>query len=209
MVQPGGLRGADAWVSVALQGDLGLRLCDRPAKNLCRRAGGAFRSSSLSCPRCWPARRVGCRLREWWEASATVGVFGLSGGQYIVGAVGIGIPAVGVVKIVRGWQTKSIDEMDLPPHRSARQLTVRLGQIGSIAKGASIGQIGALVVIAAIRFRPEEASGLDAALKALAAQPYGCLPAHRRGARVGRYGVFCCFDARYHRGITTRGGRRR
>jgi len=126
-------------------------------------------------------------------------VFGLPGGQYIVGAVGIGIPAVGVVKIVRGWQTKSIDEMDLPPHRSARQLTVRLGQIGSIAKGASIGQIGALVVIAAIRFRPEEASGLDAALKALAAQPYGCLPAHHRGARVGRYGVFCFFDARYHR----------
>jgi hypothetical protein len=49
--------------------------------------------------------------------------------------------------------------MDLPADRSTRQLTVRLGQIGSIAKGASIGLIGALVVIAAIRFRPDEASG--------------------------------------------------
>jgi hypothetical protein len=89
--------------------------------------------------------------------------------------------------------------MDLPPDRCARRLTVCLGQIGSIAKGASIGLIGALVVIAAIRFQPEEAFGLDAALKALAAQPYGCLPAHRRALGLAAYSVFCFFDARYHR----------
>jgi Domain of Unknown Function (DUF1206) len=170
------------------------------AKNPRRRAGGAFQAVIFVVPAVLAGgAAAGAGSGSSGKASATDGVFGLPGGRYIVGAVGIGIPAVGVVKIVRGWQTKSIDEMDLPPHRSARQLTVRLGQIGSIAKGASIGQIGALVVIAAIRFRPEEASGLDAALKALAAQPYGCLPAHRRGARVGRYGVFCFFDARYHR----------
>jgi hypothetical protein len=56
-----------------------------------------------------------------------------------------------------------------------------------------------LVVIAAIRFRPDESSGLDGALKALAAQPYGVLLLIVVALGLAAYGVFCFFDARYHR----------
>ena len=133
------------------------------------------------------------------QQRATAGVLGLPGGQFLVGAAGIAVLAVGVVKIVAGWQKKFRDDMNLPADRKTRDLTVRLGQVGFIAKGASIGLIGVLVVIAAIRFRPDESSGLDGALKALAAQPYGVLLLIVVALGLAAYGVFCFFDARYHR----------
>ena len=40
-------------------------------------------------------------------------------------------------------------------------------------EGVAIGLIGVLVVVAAVRFRAEEAPGMDAALRGLAAQPFG------------------------------------
>jgi Domain of Unknown Function (DUF1206) len=55
-----------------------------------------------------------------------------------------------------------------------------------------------LVVVAAVRFRAEEAPGMDAALRGLAAQPFGpfLLAAVVFGLLAS--GVFCFFDARYH-----------
>lgn len=133
------------------------------------------------------------------QQRATAGVLGLPAGQFLVGAVGIAILAVGIIKIVQGWRKKFRDDMDLPADHKARDLTVRLGQIGFIAKGASIGLIGVLVVVAAIRFRPDESSGLDGALKALAAQPFGIGLLIVVALGLAAYGVFCFFDARYHR----------
>ncbi len=133
------------------------------------------------------------------QQTATADVFGLPGGQFIVGAIGIGILAVGVVKAVEGWRKKFLDDMDVPSDRRAREVLGRLGQIGSVAKGVSIGLIGVLVVVAAIRFRPDEATGLDAALKGLAGQPFGPYLLIAVALGLGAYGVFCFFDARYHR----------
>ena len=75
----------------------------------------------------------------------------------------------------------------------------RTGQVGFIAKGLSVALIGILVVIAAIRFDPDEASGLDAALKSLASQPFGPYLLIVVALGLACYGVFCFFDARYHR----------
>lgn len=49
----------------------------------------------------------------------------------------------------------------------------RMGQIGWIARGVAFGVLGVLIVVAGLRSQPEEARGLDAALKTLAGQPYG------------------------------------
>jgi hypothetical protein len=130
---------------------------------------------------------------------AAAGVLGLPGGQLLIGAVGIGIAVSGVVKIVAGWQQKFRDDMDLPSDEKARATAVRLGQVGFIAKGFSVVMIGGLLVTAAIRFRPEEANGLDSALKALAAQPFGPYLLTLVALGLAAYGLFCFFDARYHR----------
>lgn len=133
------------------------------------------------------------------QQRATAGVLGLPAGQVLVGAAGLAILAVGAVKIVQGWQKKFREDMNLPADRTARELTLRLGQVGSVAVGASIGLIGVLVVVAAVRFRPQESSGLDGALKTLAAQPYGVVALVVVALGLAAYGVFCFFDARYHR----------
>jgi hypothetical protein len=130
---------------------------------------------------------------------ATAGVLGLPGGQFLVGAVGLGILVAGGAKVYQGWKKKFLRDMDTPSDRHARMVVERTGQVGFIAKGLSIALIGILVVIAAIRFDPNEASGLDAALKALASQPFGPYLLIVVALGLACYGVFCFFDARYHR----------
>jgi Domain of Unknown Function (DUF1206) len=133
------------------------------------------------------------------QQQATAGVLGLPGGQLLVGAVGIGVVVAGGVKVYQGWKKKFVAEMDMPSDRHARMVAERTGQVGFIAKGVAIALIGALVVVAALRFDPNEASGLDTALKTLAAQPFGPYLLMAVALGLACYGVFCFFDARYHR----------
>jgi len=130
---------------------------------------------------------------------ATAGVLGLPGGQVLVVAVGLGILVAGVVTAVTGVQQRFRRDMALPSDRHARAVALRTGQVGFVAKGVAIGLIGVLVVVAAVRIRPDEASGLDAALRGLAAQPFGPYLLAAVALGLLAYGVFCFFDARYHR----------
>jgi hypothetical protein len=130
---------------------------------------------------------------------AAAGVLGFPGGQFVVGAVGIGLLAVGVVKAKHGWEKQFLEEMNLPSDRHARQVLDRLGQVGSIAKAVSLGLIGVLVVVAAVSFDPSKANGLDPALKALASEPFGMILLAVMALGLAAYGVFCFFDAKYHR----------
>jgi Domain of Unknown Function (DUF1206) len=130
---------------------------------------------------------------------AAAGVLGLPGGQFVVGAVGLGIVIAGIVTVGSGMQRKFLREMALPVDRKARATAERTGQAGLVAKGVAVVLIGVLVVIGAVRFRPDEAAGLDVALKTLAAQPFGPYLLAAVALGLAAYGVFCFFDARYHR----------
>lgn len=130
---------------------------------------------------------------------ATAGVLGWPGGQLIVGAVGLGILAAGVWKAYAGWTERFKSDMDLPSDQHARQVALKTGQVGFIAKGVATALVGVLVVVAAIRFRPDEANGLDSALRTLAQQPFGPWLLALVALGLAAYGIFCFFDARYHR----------
>lgn len=133
------------------------------------------------------------------QQQATAGLLGLPGGQFIVGAVGLGVIVAGGAKVYAGWEKTFRDDMDLPSDRRARMVAERTGQVGFIAKGLATALIGVLIVIAAWRFDPKEAAGLDSALKSLAAQPFGPFLLAAVAIGLACYGVFCFFDARYHR----------
>ncbi|WP_246393795.1 DUF1206 domain-containing protein [Pseudonocardia pini] len=133
-------------------------------------------------------------------STATAGVLGLPGGQVIVAIVGVGIVVGGGVMVWHGWKKKFTEDQDLAgADRHARTVNERTGQVGYIAKGIAFGVLGVLVVSAAIRFDPAQANGLDSALKALAAQPFGVVLLAVVALGIAAYGVFCFFDARYHR----------
>jgi hypothetical protein len=130
---------------------------------------------------------------------ATAGVLGLPGGQILVAIVGVGIVVTGGFTVWNGWEKSFRDDMTLPIDPMVRTIVVRSGQIGYIAKGLALLLVGVLVVVAAVRFDPGQASGLDAALKTLVDQPYGPYLLVAMALGLFAYGVFCFFDARYHR----------
>ncbi len=133
------------------------------------------------------------------QQKATAGVLGFPGGRWIVGAVGLGIMVAGGIKIYAGWKKSFKDDMNMPLDPMARMAVERIGQVGFIAKGVSIGVIGVLVVTAAIRFDPAKASGLDAALRSLAQTPAGPWLLVVVALGLATYGVFCAVDGKYHR----------
>jgi hypothetical protein len=102
--------------------------------------------------------------------------------------------------VVRGWQKAFTEDIDLPAtNQLARTLTVRSGQLGTMAKGVAVVIIGVLVALAGLTSQPARAEGLDAALKTLASQPFGPVLLVVIAAGLASFGVYCFFDARYHR----------
>ena len=96
------------------------------------------------------------------------------GGQFLVGLVAVVIIGVGLYYIHDGWTadfTKELKLGELSP--TARKAVIALGRFGRVAQGVVFGIIGVLVMVAAVQFDPDKAKGLDGALKALAAEPYG------------------------------------
>ncbi|HZZ47217.1 MAG TPA: DUF1206 domain-containing protein [Pseudonocardia sp.] len=130
----------------------------------------------------------------------TAALLRLPGGRWIVVAIGAGFVVTGVIMAYRGGKATFIDDMDLREAKPwARMLARRSGQFGYVAKAAAIVIIGVLIGLAAMTYQPQRAEGLDAALKALAAQPFGTYLLGLVGIGLASYGVFCFFDARYHR----------
>lgn len=74
-----------------------------------------------------------------------------------------------------------------------------LGRAGGIARGAVFVTAGVFLLVAAIEAQPQQAKGLDSALRALAATPLGLwlLVAVAIGLIV--FGAFSCCEARWRR----------
>ncbi|MGN6324534.1 DUF1206 domain-containing protein [Pseudolysinimonas sp.] len=106
-------------------------------------------------------------------ASSTI--LQLPGGQVLLGLVGIAAAAVGVGLVVKGVRRGFLEDLDPVGDGLGRRLVVVLGTVGYVAKGIAVAIVGVLFVVAAVKLDPGEASGLDGALRALTALPFGVL----------------------------------
>lgn len=121
-------------------------------------------------------------------------------GKLLVAAAGLAVVVVAVFVIRRGLTKGFREDLDLgSASPTVQRTTLRLGQVGYAALGAAYGIAGMLVVVAALRTDPSKATGLDTALKTLAAQPYGVALLLVVAAGLAAFGAFCLFDARYRR----------
>ena len=82
---------------------------------------------------------------------------------------GVIVVAVGGYHVYKGASRSFLDDLK----GDSGRLVVWLGVLGYVAKGLTIAGAGILVVVAASTAKPQEATGLDGALKTLGAQPYG------------------------------------
>jgi hypothetical protein len=133
--------------------------------------------------------------QEW-----TGKLMSLSAGPFLVGIVAAIVIGIGLAEIRRGVKKsflKDLDVQDLP--NGTQQWVRRLGTFGYIAKGVVVGMIGVLLGIAAFQHDPNEAGGLDRALKTLAAQPFGTIALVVVAIGLAAFGVYCFAAARAHK----------
>jgi hypothetical protein len=113
-------------------------------------------------------------------------------GRLLIGAAGAIIIAVGIYRIGKGVTTDVDDELDLSGLSPTRiTWTRRLGAIGEVGRGIGIGLVGFFLLRSAISYDPNEATGLDGALRRLATESWGLVVVVLVGAGFAAYGLFC------------------
>lgn len=117
-----------------------------------------------------------------------------NGGKIVLVIVGVVILAVGAYHLYKGATRRFLKEL-----RTDRALLCRLGIVGYLSKGSAIAGAGVLVIVAVFQSDPEKASGLDAALKTLGAQPFGPVLLVAAGLGIAAYGLYDFACARYAR----------
>lgn len=127
------------------------------------------------------------------SSTPTAGLLGTGIGRVLVGAVGLGIVAVGGYHGVKGWRRGFLDDLQRHPGRAVE----RAGQLGYLGKGFALVVVGVLVVVAAVQADPERAEGMDVALRTLAGLPFGAVLLCLIALGFAGYGVYAFARARF------------
>ena len=120
-------------------------------------------------------------------------------GRAIVGAVGIGILVTGAFHVWKGWTQKFLQDLRSPSGSKVSRAATVTGTAGYIAKGVALGVVGVLFTYAAISADPDQAQGIDGAIKSLLDAPAGPLLVILVGLGFVAYGVYSFARARYAR----------
>ncbi len=127
-------------------------------------------------------------------------LFGLPGGRYLVGLVGLIVIGVGVYGAMKG-----VKQDFLPTLRTGemsakvKKGVTRLGVAAFVTKGAILALVGYFFVQAAVTYDPQKARGLDAALREVAQQPWGRVVLVIIAIGLLAYAVFSFVEARYRK----------
>lgn len=127
----------------------------------------------------------------------TATVMGLPGGRWLIGAVGLGVVAVGVYHVVSGITGRFLENLHGLPRPPGGRVARILGHVGYVAKGVALGVVGALFVIAAVQADPSDAGGMDKGLRTLGEQPFGQVLLIAVGLGFVACGLFSVVRARY------------
>jgi len=134
------------------------------------------------------------------QKTMTAKLLALPAGPFLVGLVALVIIGVAVGTAVKGFRKSFEDDLDMADlPRGTQQWVRRLGVVGYIAKGVTFFIVGILIGTAAIQHDPDEAGGLDAALKTLASQPFGTVALFVVALGLAAYGVYCFAAAKAHK----------
>lgn len=128
-------------------------------------------------------------------ADWTASLMGAPAGRVLVVIAGLAVLAWAGYLAYKGVKKKFLEKLEGHPGRGI----TRLGQAGWISRGVAFGVLGVLIVVAGVQSQPEEARGLDAALKTLAEQPFGQWILTLVALGLACYAVFQLLTARIHK----------
>jgi hypothetical protein len=122
------------------------------------------------------------------------------GGRVAVVAAGAVLAIAGLAVAFSAWQKRFLKGLNTSQMSPRTQTVVTwLGRVGGIARGVVFVTTGIFLILAAIDAKPQQAKGVDSALRALARTPLGpwLLLVVAIGLLV--FGAFSCCEARWHR----------
>ncbi|WP_030962361.1 DUF1206 domain-containing protein [Streptomyces sp. NRRL S-378] len=116
----------------------------------------------------------GGRSGDEQSRDMTAKAMDLPAGQWLVGAVGLGVAIAGVVIAVQAARCRFREHLAMGgASRGTRKAVDFLGVSGGLARGAVFAAVGGFVVYAALRYDPGQAKGLDDTLRSFALTPAG------------------------------------
>jgi hypothetical protein len=131
---------------------------------------------------------------QGWTARTMAQPFG----RWLVAACGIGIAIFGLNHFRKAARASFMKQLAVESMRQRMYTLSRiLGRMGLTARGALFCVIGVFVVIAALRFDPQQARGLSASMLALLEQPFGAWLFAGVAAGVLAFGCYNAILARY------------
>ena len=128
--------------------------------------------------------------------TAAARLLGMPGGSALLFLLGVTIALVGAYFIYRGVAQRFVKTLD-PKKLGHKKTLAVLGTVGYTAKGIAFLLVGALICQSALLVDPERATGLDGAIRSLAALPVGSICLLLLGAGFIVYGVYSVIRGKY------------
>lgn len=128
----------------------------------------------------------------------TATVMRYPGGRILVILIGLALIGGGIYLAYQAWKKEFRRDLRLGElHGSLRRAVEWLGEFGGIARGAVFVTAGVFGVIAAAEARPQQAKGVDSALRSLASTPAGPWLLVLVAVGLIMFGVFSWCEARW------------
>lgn len=141
------------------------------------------------------------------EKEGSAFLLGLPGGRWIVGLLGLAVIAFGAYQAYKGIQKKFLPTLrtgEMSP--GLRAATERIGTAAYVTKGAILALVGYFFIASAVRYDPDEAKGLDAALQEVAQESWGTVVLSLIALGLLAYAAFAFLESRYRRvGVSAAG----
>jgi Domain of Unknown Function (DUF1206) len=122
------------------------------------------------------------------------------GGKLLVIAIGLALVGGGIYLAYQAWREKFRRDLELGQMRSrTRRIVEWLGKFGGAARGAVFVTVGVFLIVAAAKSQPQQAKGVDSALRALASTPLGPWLLVLVAVGLIMFGLFSCCQAKWQR----------
>lgn len=134
------------------------------------------------------------------EQQSSAFLFGLPGGRYLVGLLGLVVVAIGAYEAYKGVQQEFLPTLRTGEMSSGiRSAVGKLGTAAYVTKGVILALVGYFFLQAAVTYEPDEARGLDSALREVSEQPWGQVALVLIAIGLLAYGLFGLVEARYRK----------
>lgn len=171
----------------------------QPTRRRIARAGAAWRAGSYAIL-AYSALTVLIAKPSKAGSGNGAGLLGHPYGRVLVGLIGLALGIGGIVLAVVGMTGRFDRHLKMRRmHRPMRKVVRTLGRYGALGRGAAFTLTGVFFLVAAVRFDPAKAHGLDSSLRGIARHTEGRIALALIALGLLTFGVFAWCEARWRR----------